>query len=107
MKRNIILTFSSLFVLLTLTYYAQEKSDYVEDEILIKVEVPFNKNIKSNGLVKTEIDWFNIYSKKYKCVELEPIFKNETGELGKFYKIKFAEKEKIDKFIDEMNNEKM
>ncbi len=100
-----IIYFSVLFLFYSLNYFAQSKTSFVEGEIIIEVESPFKEKHKKDGIMKTDKEWFNQYSEKYRCVELEPIFKNAKDGIQKYYRVKFTEKDKIDQFVKKINQE--
>lgn len=84
---------------------SQLKSKYVQGELLIKVESPFNKITKKEGKVFTDKEWFNKHSEKFEFIEIDPVFKNQDWDMSKYYKIKFPAKYTLDEIIKKLKLE--
>jgi len=94
-----------LVILITLSSEGQPIRKYKQGEILVKVSTPFTQKKLTDGLVETEQEWFNQFSKKFEVRELRPIFHEKQNGLENFFILKFSAKKSVEDVIIELKKE--
>ena len=95
MKKGLCTIAAMIFIIaISSSMFAAEEDDttYVHGRAVIKVTDTFDQiNIREDGIIETEKDWFNQLADEYEIYKLKKVFSSDNELLCYYYVIEFLE----------------